>query len=135
MNNSHEFCLMDDRCAHKKPDDCMRCYAFDPLYRWKGMNTKVDIRPRMLKFDGRVTQYYRPELTVEEPDFSKDPFEAFHKAVMEQQVKAIDTLDQKMVEACIKAAQEEGVCLTLLDKKFIVDAIREKMERDGLMDE
>lgn len=92
-------------------------------------------KPKMIKFDGRATRYYRPEFTVEEPDWSKDPFEDFHRAVMEQHVKAIDTLDQKLVEACIQAAQEEGVCLTLIDKKFVVDAIREKMEREGLMDE
>lgn len=61
--------------------------------------------------------------------------ERVHQLEREQYVKAVDTLDQKMVEACIQAAQEEGVCLTLIDKKFIADAIREKMEREGLMDE
>ena len=92
-------------------------------------------KPKTVKRRGRVARYYRPEFTIEEPDWSKDPLEDFVRAVREQQVKAIDTLDQKMVEACIQAAQEEGVCLTLIDKKFIADAIREKMEREGLMDE
>lgn len=125
--------MRDDICPHKKPDDCMKCSVFDPLYRWKGKNLDVGIRT--VTFRKYPLGYYRPEFTVEEPDWSKDPFEDFARAVMEQKVKAIDTLDQKMVEACIQAAQEEGVCLTLIDKKFVVDAIREKMEREGLMDE
>lgn len=92
-------------------------------------------KPKIAKRRGLVARYYCPEFAIEEPDWSKGPFEDFVRAVREQQVKAIDTLDQKLVEACIQAAQEEGVCLTLIDKKFVLEAIREKMEREGLMDE
>lgn len=92
-------------------------------------------KPKILKRRGRVVRCYSPEFTIEEPDWRRDPLEDFVRAVREQQVKAIDTLDQKLVEACIQAAQEEGVCLTLIDKQFVVDAIREKMEREGLMNE
>lgn len=91
--------------------------------------------PKMVKFGGKVVLHYQPEFAIEEPDWGKDLLKDAARAMREQLVKAIDTLDQKMVEACIQAAQEEGVCLTLIDKKFIADAIREKMEREGLMDE
>ena len=139
MNNGHEFCFRDDICPLKKPDDCMKCELYCPKPVWmRYTNPETAAKPQFRRFKGAVTQYYRPEFTVEEPDFGPNfgkVFENYRRAVMEQQVKAIDTLDQKMVEACIQAAQEEGVCLTLIDKKFIADAIREKMEREGLMDE
>ena len=48
----------------------------------------------------------------------------------------VDMTEQAVVQECIKAAEENGFTrLCLIDKKFIVDAIREKMERERLMDE
>lgn len=56
--------------------------------------------------------------------------------MMDFQAKLIDMKNEAIVQECIKAANEAGITdLLLLDKKFIVDAIREKMEREGLMDE
>lgn len=47
--------------------------------------------------------------------------------------QVVDTQERMLVEAVIKAAEEEGVRdLYILDKKFVLDALREKMEREGL---
>lgn len=48
----------------------------------------------------------------------------------------VDMTEKAVVQECIKAAEENGFTrLCLIDKKFLVDAIREKLERDGLMHE
>lgn len=40
--------------------------------------------------------------------------------------------DKAIVDACIKAAEEAGFTqLYLLDRRFVLDALREKLERDG----
>lgn len=42
----------------------------------------------------------------------------------------VDMADQSIVDAIVKTAQEEGVTyLYLIDKKFIMEAIQEKLER------
>ena len=47
--------------------------------------------------------------------------------------KAADFFDQTVTDAIAKMAREEGITtLVLLDKEFVVAAIREKMEREGL---
>lgn len=54
--------------------------------------------------------------------------------MMAFQAKLTDMKNEAIVQECIKAANEAGITdLFLLDKKFIVDAIREKLEREGLM--
>ena len=56
--------------------------------------------------------------------------------MMAFQAKLIDMKNKALVQECIKAANEAGITdLFLLDKQFVLDAIREKMEREGLMDE
>lgn len=56
--------------------------------------------------------------------------------MMAFQTKLIDMKNEAIVQECIKAANEAGITdLFLLDKKFVLDAIREKMEREGLTDE
>lgn len=48
-------------------------------------------------------------------------------------LKAADFFDQTVTDAIVKMAREEGITtLVLLDKEFVVAAIREKMEREGL---
>lgn len=45
----------------------------------------------------------------------------------------VDMTDKVIVDAIINGAVEAGITgLYLLNKQFILDAIREKMERDGL---
>lgn len=44
--------------------------------------------------------------------------------------KVADDIDGEMAHACIEAARQEGVhYLALLDKQFVLDALREKAER------
>lgn len=43
-----------------------------------------------------------------------------------------DMADQAIVDAVVKAAQEAGITqLYLLDRDFVLEAIREKLEREG----
>lgn len=45
--------------------------------------------------------------------------------------EVIDMENKAIVDAVIKAAQEDGITtLYLMDKQFILDAIREKLERE-----
>lgn len=47
--------------------------------------------------------------------------------------EVVDTQDRVILEAVIRAAEEAGFTdLYILDKKFVMDALREKMEREGL---
>jgi len=44
----------------------------------------------------------------------------------------LDMADQVIVDACVKAAREAGITqLYLLDKRFIVEAIWDKLEKDS----
>lgn len=46
--------------------------------------------------------------------------------------KCVDTRDKAIVRAIIQAAQEDGIDeLFLLDRDFIISAIREKIEREA----
>lgn len=46
--------------------------------------------------------------------------------------QAADDIDGEIAHACIEAARQEGVhYLALLDKQFVLDALREKAERMG----
>lgn len=48
--------------------------------------------------------------------------------------EVVDTDSQVIVDAVIKCAMENGVNdIWLLDRKFVLDALREKMERDCYM--
>lgn len=45
--------------------------------------------------------------------------------------KVMDIQESAVVEACIKAAKEEGIHeLILLDKQFVLEALKEKIERE-----
>lgn len=47
-----------------------------------------------------------------------------------------DMADQAIVDAVVKAAQEAGITqLYLLDRDFVLEAIREKLEREGGADD
>lgn len=47
--------------------------------------------------------------------------------------RILDMTDQLIVDEIIRVAIKEGVDdLYVLDKKFVLDAIREKMEREGI---
>lgn len=51
--------------------------------------------------------------------------------VRKVEVKLIDMMDQLILDEVIRAADEAGITdLFVLDKRFVLDALREKMERD-----
>ena len=48
-------------------------------------------------------------------------------------VQVADMLDNDIMDCIIDLAKENGITdLVVLDKKFVLDALREKMEREGL---
>lgn len=50
--------------------------------------------------------------------------------------EAVDIQNEAIVAACIRAAREAGITqLYLLDKQFVAEAIREKIEREFLKEE
>lgn len=67
---------------------------------------------------------------VDEKDFNLN---YIHTATAKMVAQVVDTQERMLVEAVVRAAEEEGVRdLYILDKKFVFDALREKMEREGL---
>lgn len=54
--------------------------------------------------------------------------------IMKLHVSVIDKMEQPIVDAVVEAAREEGVTnLCILDKKFVIDALKEKMAREKEM--
>lgn len=48
-------------------------------------------------------------------------------------VRVADMLDNEIMSAIVNLARENGITdLIVLDKKFVLDALKEKMEREGL---
>lgn len=63
----------------------------------------------------------------------KEPEYDFTTFTMTQEISAmaIDLQNAAIVAACIQAAKEAGITeLFLLDKQFVAEAIREKIERE-----
>lgn len=70
---------------------------------------------------------------VDEKDFNLNHI---HTVTATMVAKVADTRDRAIVEAIIQAAEEEGVRdLYILSRRFVFDALREKMEREGLWNE
>ena len=62
-----------------------------------------------------------------EPDFDLQFFTVTERICAE----AVDIQNEAIVAACIRAAREAGITqLYLLDKQFVAEAIREKIERE-----
>lgn len=73
-----------------------------------------------------------PMLTYSEREraFLPNPILEIQKKI---HAEMVDMNDKVIVDAIINGAVEAGITdLYLLNKQFILDAIREKMERDGL---
>ena len=78
------------------------------------------------------------ELTLE--DITEMPVEDENRLLAELQdgirvvaQAAADYFDQTVTDAIVKMAWEEGITtLVRIDKEFVVAAIREKMQREGL---
>lgn len=67
---------------------------------------------------------------ADEKDFNLN---YIHTATAAMAAQVADARDRTIVEAIIQAAEEAGVRdLYILNKKFVFDALREKMEREGL---
>ena len=70
------------------------------------------------------------EMPIEEEQRLRYEIQQKLKAVALAQV---DFFDQTITEAIVQAAREAGIhTLVTFDKDFVVAAIREKMEREGL---
>lgn len=62
-----------------------------------------------------------------EPDYDFDTYTMIKRI----SAKAVDLQNAAIVAACIEAAKEAGITdLYLLDKQFVTEAIKEKIERE-----
>lgn len=83
------------------------------------------------KTDRIVPDYYPmyqfnfpPETSVEDPGFI---------ARRNISVQFANMLDNELMTGIVNLARENGITdLFVLDKKFVLDALKEKMEREGL---
>ena len=65
-------------------------------------------------------------LHLNDIEYDMDAYSIINKIKAE----IVDVYDDVIVQACIDAAKEEGIHdLYLLDKKFVMDALREKIQR------
>lgn len=67
---------------------------------------------------------------VDELEFNCNYVATYTRHIVAQ---VVDTTDRLIVEAVVNTAKEMGFTdLYILDKNFVMDALREKMEREGL---
>lgn len=69
--------------------------------------------------------------TLRQPFWSEDVIRDTYTVYMELSAKVSDLADDACVEAAIEAAMDAGITdLYLMDKKFVLDALIEKMQRE-----
>ncbi len=69
--------------------------------------------------------------TLRQPFYSEDVINQTYTVYMEISAKVTDLADDACVEAAIEAAMDAGITdLYLMDKKFVLDALIEKMQRE-----
>lgn len=74
------------------------------------------------------------KLNPEELTYSNFEDTPLYKMTEKLMVQAVDRREQAITDEVIRVAKEAGVTeLYLLDKQFIVEAIREKMEREQVV--
>lgn len=57
--------------------------------------------------------------------------DVMHRVTMQYAADVLDIQNKVIVDACVKAAKEAGITqLYLLDRDFVMSAIKEKLERD-----
>lgn len=67
---------------------------------------------------------FPPKMSVEDPGF------IVRKNIS---VQVANMLDNEIMTAIVNLARENGITdLFVLDKKFVLDALKEKLEREGL---
>lgn len=65
-------------------------------------------------------------LHLKDIEYDMDEYTIINKI----KAQVVEVYNDVIVQACIDAAKEEGVNdLYLLDKKFVIDALREKIQR------
>lgn len=83
-----------------------------------------------MKFTPKPLKYFRietPELDI------LDQQSPIYQITNKLAVIAAEEIDRAILDEIVRAAKSEGISdLIVLDKKFIVEAIREKMEREGI---
>lgn len=71
-------------------------------------------------------------INLNDAQLERDEETGFCRLVCRMRANIVDMSDNTITEAIIKAARAEGIThLYLLDKDFIIAAIREKMAREG----
>lgn len=83
-----------------------------------------------MKFTPRPLKYIRietPELDI------LDQQSPIYQLTNKMAVLTAEAMDRAILDEIIITAKAEGITdLIVLNKKFIIDAIREKMEREGI---
>lgn len=83
-----------------------------------------------MNFTPKPLKYFRietPELDI------LDQQSPIYQMTNKMAVLTAEAMDRAILDEIIIAAKAEGITdLIVLDKKFIVEAIREKMEREGI---
>ena len=83
-----------------------------------------------MKFTPRPLKYVR----IETPEFDiLNKENPIYQLTNKMAVLTAEAMDRAILDEIIKIAKAEGITdLIVLDKKFIVESIREKMEREGI---
>lgn len=68
---------------------------------------------------------------LKDADINFNPELNVFEMVRKIHAEAIDMADEAIVQACIRTAQSVGLTdLILIDRQFVLDALREKIERE-----
>ena len=88
------------------------------------------LRPRSVRYKNKPFEYFG--FVKDVPCLKLNPFDGTYSLLKKIQVEVVDKTNRAIVDAIVKEAREAGVTdLYLLDKQFILEAITEKMEREG----
>lgn len=88
------------------------------------------LKPGSVQYKNKPLEYFG--FVKDVPCLELNPFDGTYSLLTKIKVEVIDKTDRAIVDAIVKAAREAGVAdLYLLDKQFILEAITEKMEREG----
>lgn len=88
------------------------------------------LKPGSVQYKSQPLEYFG--FVKDVPCLELNPLDGTYSLLKKIQVEVIDKTDRAIVDTIVKAAREAGVTdLYLLDKQFIIEAITEKMEREG----
>lgn len=108
-------------------DHCPNCGSImnedDTVYMRNGKVAKINYNPNPLTF-------VRMELTELDVVDAQSPI---HQLTEKYAAVATESMDNAIMNTIIDCAQRDGIThLCIIDKKFVMDAIKEKMERESI---